>query len=153
VATDQYGYVPFSIAQWISQSQHTAGDPVDLDRRYGSALTDITPVVGGVAQSPVAPYTGTVPNESLNTAFPFNREVYNVVEGCRVDSTAPLPFTGATCSIDPILQSMLVGTGGSLCQDELTILNYGFALLVNNSVEPDTCGSIAPALRSVPPPV
>ncbi len=140
VATDPDGYVPFSVAQWVSQSVHTSGDPVDLDRRYGAVLQDI----GGVS-----PFSGT----QLNKAFPFNREVYNVVAGCRVDSTAPLPFTGATCSIDPTLQAMLVGTGSSLCQDALTIINYGFALLVNNTNEPDTCGSIAPALRSVPPPV
>ena len=140
VGTDPDGYMPFSIAQWISQSVHTTGDAVDLDRRYGAVLQDI----GGVS-----PFSGT----RMNTAFPFNREVYNIVEGCRVDSTAPLPFTGATCSLDPLLVSMLVGTGGSLCQDELTIINYGFALLVNNTNEPDTCGSIAPALRSQPPPV
>jgi hypothetical protein len=89
----------------------------------------------------------------MNEAFPFNREVFNVVEGCRVDSTAPLPFTGATCSIDPNLQAMLVGSNSSLCQDALTILSYGFALLVSNTNEPDQCGSDAPALRSVPPPV
>jgi hypothetical protein len=144
VATDQDGYEPFSIAQWVSQSKHTAGGAIDLDRRYGAALQDI----GGVA-----PYSGTVPNETMNASFPINREVYNIVEGCRVDSTAPLPFTGATCSLDPNLEAMLSGTGSSLCQDELTILNYGFALLVNNSNEPNTCGQIAPALRSVPPPV
>ena len=140
VGTDPDGYMPFSIAQWISQSVHTTGDPVDLDRRYGAVLQD----VGGVS-----PFNGT----RLNAAFPFNREVYNVVEGCRVDATAPLPFTGATCSIDSALVSMLVGTGGSLCQDELTIINYGFALLVNNTNEIDTCGSIAASLRSQPPPV
>jgi len=144
VATDPDGYVPFSVAQWVSQSVHTTGDPVDLDRRYGAVLQDI----GGAA-----PFTGTVPSEKMNAAFPLNREVYNVVEGCRVDATAPLPFTGATCGIDATLQAMLVGTGSSLCQDALTIINYGFALLVNNTNEPDTCGSIAPALRSVPPPV
>src|SRR5580658_3049765 len=140
VATDPDGYTPFSIAQWISQSVHTTGDPVDLDRRYGALLQDI----GGVS-----PFTGT----QLNKAFPLNREVYNVVAGCRVDTTAPLPFTGATCSIDSTLQAMLVGTGSSLCQDALSIINYGFALLVNNTNEPDSCGSIAPALRSQPAPV
>ena len=69
------------------------------------------------------------------------------------DIDAPLPFTGATCSIDSTLQAMLVGTGSSLCQDALSIINYGFALLVNNTNEPDSCGSIAPALRSQPAPV
>jgi hypothetical protein len=140
VGTDPDGYMPFSIAQWISQKNHTTGDPVDLDRRYGAVLQSI----GGVS-----PFTGS----SMNEAFPFNREVFNVVEGCRVDSTAPLPFTGATCSIDPNLQAMLVGSNSSLCQDALTILSYGFALLVSNTNEPDQCGSDAPALRSVPPPV
>ena len=153
VGTDTDGYFPFSIANWIAQSTHTVGDPINLDRRYGAQLEPVTPVVNGVNQPPVSPFIGTIPNESLNPAFPYNREVYNVVEGCRVDSTAPLPFTGATCSIDSALVSMLVGQNGSLCQDELTILNYGYALLVNNSNEPDACGSIAPALRSVPPPV
>ena len=143
VGTDDDGYMPFSIAQWISQSVHTTGDPVDLDRRYGAVLQD----VGGVS-----PFSGT----QLNKAFPFNREVYNIVEGCRVDSTAPNPLTGGACpagSLDPILQAMLVGTGSSLCQDALSIINYGFGLLVNNTNEPDTCGSIAPALRSQPAPV
>jgi hypothetical protein len=144
VGTDPDGYMPFSIAQWISQSVHTTGDPIDLDRRYGAVLQEI---------NSDSPFSQTTPSYKMNEAFPFNREVYNIVEGCRVDSTAPLPFTGATCSLDPLLESMLVGTGSSLCQDELTILNYGFALLVNNTNEPDTCGSIAPALRSQPPPV
>jgi hypothetical protein len=112
-------------------------------------LQDIVSTTG----TTIAPYSGTVPNETMNAAFPINREVYNVVEACRVDSTAPLPFTGATCSLDPNLEAMLSGTGSSLCQDELTILNYGFALLVNNSNEPNTCGQIAPALRSQAPPV
>lgn len=141
MATDADGYGPFSIAQWISQKNHTVGSPVDLDRRYGAQLQNI---------AGVAPLTAS---GTLNTAFPFNREVYNVVEGCRVDSTAPLPFTGATCSIDPTLVSMLVGSGGSLCQDALTIINYGFALLVNNTHEINTCGQDDSTLRAVPPPV
>jgi hypothetical protein len=150
VATDPNGYMPFSIAQWISQSKHchgepqcTASSPLDFDRRYGAVLQSI---------NGAAPFTGTVPNESMNSAFPINREVFDVVEACRVDSTAPLPFTGATCSLDPNLQAMLVGGGSSLCQDALTIINYGFALLPNAN-EPDSCGAVTPALRSVPPPV
>ncbi len=142
VGTDPDGYTPFSIAQWLAQKTHTTGDPVDLDRRYGAVLQNI----GGVS-----PFNA---GGSMNAAFPFNREVYNVVEGCRVDSTAPNPLTGGACpagSLDPTLEAMLVGTGGSLCQDELTILNYGFALLVNNTNEPDTCGSLAN--RSTPAPV
>jgi hypothetical protein len=139
VGTDTDGYMPFSIAQWLSQKNHTAGNPVDLDRRYGAVLQNI---------AGVSPFSGN----NMNTAFPFNREVFEVVEGCRVDATAPLPFTGATCSIDNNLVSMLVGANSSLCQDALTILAYGFAL-IPNTTDTDPCGSIAPALRSVPPPV
>jgi hypothetical protein len=143
VSTDANGYGPFSIAQWISQSKHTTGDAIDLDRRYGAVLQDI---------NGIAPFTGTVPNESMNGNFPINREVYNVVEGCRVTSSAPLPFTGATCSIDPNLQSMLVSGNSSLCQDVLTILNYGFSQLPVAS-QPDQCGSIATSLWAYPAPV
>ena len=143
VGTDADGYMPFSIAQWISQSKHTAGDPINIDRRYGAVLQDIN------SQSP---FIGTPPNESMNSAFPVNREVYNVIEGCRIVSGAPLPFTGATCNIDLTLQSMFVGAGSSLCQDALTILNYGFALLPNAN-ETDACGATTTSLWAYPPPV
>jgi hypothetical protein len=148
VATDQYGYMPFSVAQWISQSVHTTGDPVDIDRRYGAQLVDV---------NSVAPTTGTAPNLKLNTTFPLNREVYNIVEGCRVDSTDPnvpsVTINGVTqtCTVDDGLVSMLVGQGGSLCQDVLTILNYGFATLGgSNTTEPNTCGQDNSALYAFP---
>jgi hypothetical protein len=137
LAADPYGYMPFSVAEWIGQSRGYD------DQRDGAVLTDI---------NGAAPFTGTVPDETLNAAFPINGEVYNVVEGCRVDSTAPLPYTGATCSLDPDLIDMLVGPNSSLCEDGLTIVAYGFALLPNAN-EPDACGSIAPSLRAFPPPV
>jgi hypothetical protein len=145
MSTDPDGYGPFSIAQWLAQKNHTTGMPVDLDRRYGAVLQNI---------AGVAPLTA---GGSMNTAFPFNREVFNVVEGCRVDSTAPNPITpAAACpagSVDPTLVAMLAGSGGSLCQDALTILNYGFALLVNNTHEPNTCGQFDSTLRAIPAPV
>jgi hypothetical protein len=143
VGTDPDGYMPFSIAQWVSQSKHTTGDAIDLDRRYGAVLQEI---------NGIEPTTGTVPTESMNPNFPINREVYNVVEGCRISSSAPLPFTGATCSIDNNLVSMLVGPNSSLCQDVLTILNYGFATLPVSS-QPDSCGADGTSLWAYPPPV
>jgi hypothetical protein len=146
VALDADGYMPFSIAQWVSQNNHTIGDPINIDRRYGAQLQQI---------NSVAPTTGTPP--TLNPAFPINREVYNVVEACKVDSTAPNPITpGAACpagSIDPNLVSMLDGFGSSLCQDFPAILNYGFALLFNNANEPDQCGVVDANHRAVPAPV
>jgi hypothetical protein len=143
VATDPNGYMPFSIAQWVSQSKHTTGDAIDLDRRYGAVLQDI---------NSISPTNGTVPNETMNSNFPINREVYNVVEGCRITSSAPLPFTGATCSIDNNLVSMLVGPNSSLCQDLLTIVNYGFAPLPVAS-QPDSCGADGTSLWAYLPPV
>jgi phosphate transport system substrate-binding protein len=146
VALDADGYMPFSIAQWVSQSIHTPPNPINLDRRYGAQLQQI---------NGVAPTTGSP--ASLNPAFPINREVYNVVEACKVDSTAPNPITpGAACpanSIDPNLVAMLDGFGSSLCQDFGAILNYGFALLFNNPNETDQCGVVDAAHRSQPAPV
>jgi hypothetical protein len=146
VGVDAAGYMPFSIAQWVSQSNHTQGNPINIDRRYGAVLQQI---------NGVAPTTGTP--ATLNSAFPINREVYTVVEACKVDSTAPNPITpGAACpagSIDSNLVAMLSGFGSSLCQDFGAILNYGFALLFNNPNEPDQCGVVDPAHRAVPAPV
>jgi hypothetical protein len=153
VATDMDGIMPFSIAQWISQSVHTTGDPVDIDRRYGAQLQD---VVVGTTQ--VAPYTTSASGAlKLNGAFPFNRLVYNIVEGCRVDSTDPNVPSGIvvngvtqTCSVDSFLQGMLVGQGGSLCSDLVTIANYGFDPLFNNPNETATCGLDTSAFYAVP---
>jgi hypothetical protein len=145
VGVDAAGYMPFSIAQWVSQSIHTPPNPINLDRRYGAVLQQI---------NGVAPTTGSP--ATLNPAFPINREVYNVVEACKVDSTAPNPLTGGACpagSIDSNLVAMLDGFGSSLCQDFGAILNYGFALLFNNPNEPDQCGVVDPAHRSQVPPV
>ena len=147
VATDMDGYMPFSIAQWISQSNHTNGDPVNIDRRYGAQLVDI----GGTA-----PTTGTAPNLKLNETFPLNREVYNIVEGCRVDATDPnvpsvtIGGVSQTCTVDSFLAGMLVGQGGSLCSDIFSIENYGFAPLFNNANEPNTCGQDNAGLYAFP---
>jgi phosphate transport system substrate-binding protein len=134
VATDANGFGPFSVAQFISQ--RNGHD----DRRHGVQLTN----VGGIF--PCSNNTSCATNGSLNVNFPITREVYNIVEACRVDATAPIQ-TGLTCSIDPALQSLLVGGNSSLCQDVLTLINYGFAPLPSPNL-PDSCGSIATSLRA-----
>ncbi len=122
VASDPDGYVPFSIAQWIAQSNgHN-------DRRHGAVVHDINasvPVTAG----------GT-----LNASFPFTREVYNVVQYDQVVNTGDGKF-------DQALASLLAGANSSLCQDTFTITGYGFALL-GTPATTDNCGSTASTLRA-----
>jgi len=124
VATDPLGYAPFSIAQWIAQSNgHN-------DRRHGAVLED----VNGVAPTTTANNT-TV----LNTSFPITRLVYSVVSLSRLTNTG-----------DP-LNALLDGSSSFLCQDTSTILNYGFALLNGSAATLNaTCGEITPALEAAP---
>jgi len=99
VATDPLGYTPFSIAQWVSQTNgHN-------DRRHGAVLQDI---------NAVAPLPGT---GRLNTSFPFNRQVFSVVSLSRLQSTS-----------DP-LHNLLDGTNSTVCQDSGQITSYGFATI------------------------
>jgi len=106
VASDVNGYMPFSIAQWVAQSNgHN-------DRRHGAVIHNI---------NGVAPTTGG----SLNTAFPITREVYNVVQFAKV--------SGSTA--DPALVNLLVGGNSALCQDTFTITGYGFGLLGSGTTD------------------
>ena len=100
-ASDPNGYGPFSIAQWIAQS-----NGID-DRRHTAILHSIN----GVAP--------TVAGPALNPNFPILREVYNVVSFAAV--------TGG----DPELQSLLSGTGSRLCTSTFTIKHFGFGTLPN----------------------
>jgi hypothetical protein len=121
VATDTFGYGPFSIAQWVAQSNN-----ID-DRRHGAVLQDINSIV------PLC-------NGAMNTgqaacgsvAFPVTRDVYSVVSKARFDSAT-----------DP-LHNLLFGTSSTVCQDKGTITHYGFALLGS------ACGEEIPALTASP---
>lgn len=124
VATDPNGIMPFSIAQWIAQRNGHA------DRRHGAVEHSL---------NGVSPFNGTAASGTLNTSFPINREVYNIVQFSRV--------SGSTA--DQGLVSMLVGPNSFLCQDSFTITGYGFGLL--GSTTTDTCGSIANSLRAFDP--
>lgn len=64
--------MPFSIAQWIAQSNHTTTGVTD--RRNGAVLESVgtvQPIVSG----------------KLNTSFPITREVYNVIPDSRLAET------------------------------------------------------------------
>lgn len=96
--------MPMSIAQFIAQGNNLPG----VQDRRGDALLGS---VNGVA--PTA-------NGLLNTAFPFTRDVYNIVP------TAKLA--------DPVLSGTFVGTGSYVCGQNSVINNYGFGTAAN-------CGS------------
>jgi hypothetical protein len=77
--------------------------------------------------------------------FPFVREVFNIVQ---YDEVQP----SDTSTYNQALASMFATTNSSLCQDGLTLFNYGFAMLPSTNPNlPDTCGSIANSLRAFDP--
>jgi hypothetical protein len=129
VTVDPNGFAPFSIAQYISQKK--GHNP----RFHQAVLTQI---------NGIAPTTGTGAGK-LNPNFPITREVYNVVQFNRVvdTGTAGNPDT----AFDPALASLLVGTGSALCQDQVTLGNFGFGTLPAPN-QPDACGSTAATLRA-----
>ena len=123
VATDPLGYAPFSIAQWIAQSNG------QNDRRHGAVLENV---------NGVAPTTTSNGHTVLNSSFPITRLVYSVVSLARL-----------TTNGDP-LKALLNGPNSFVCQDTSTILNFGFATLKGASTLNATCGEIVPALEAAP---
>lgn len=120
VSTDTDGIMPFSIAQWLSQPNHND------DRRYGAALQSI----GGSS-----PFANSNDN-SLNTSFPFTREVFNIVDLAEVTSTSS--------TFNAELAALFVGQSSALCSDVLTIKSYGFGILPTTATSTfDTCGDIS----------
>jgi hypothetical protein len=130
MATDPNGFGPFSVAQWIAQ---TNGHD---DRRHAAVVQPLeactTPLTAAstCSGSPVAPYTTSGTTLSLNGSFPITRPVYSVVSYARVTNTA-----------DP-LYSFLNGNSiqDTLCNDITAISSYGFA--PNGS-----CGAVLTANR------
>jgi hypothetical protein len=117
VSTDPLGYMPFSIAQWISQSNHS-----NIDRRHNAIEEDvngISPCSGATS----CPSSGG----SLNSSFPITRDVYNILQTSQATGTGPLA-------------QLFAGPNSQLCQDIFTIAAYGFATISN-------CGSTAVANR------
>jgi hypothetical protein len=128
VATDEYGYAPFSIAQWISQSNGHD------DRRHGAQLTDIVNS-SGTQEAPTQVVAGTT---ELNPSFPITRLVYSVVSLSRLTNT------------NDVLNGLLDGTSSFICRDTAEIISYGFLPLNNQNTPGNTCGEITPALEAAP---
>src|SRR5215475_9228578 len=123
-AGDADGFGPFSIAQFIAQSNgHN-------DRRHNVALhnlNNITPRTAGGA---------------LNVSYPVTREVYNIVKLSRV--------TSGSSDFDATLTALLVGTSSRLCSASAQIQAFGFATLVT-APKGHTCGQLAANLRAFDP--
>ena len=95
--------VPFSVAGWIAQDNLATANTIDA---HGVTL-------GSVAG--VSPFTAT---GSLNSAFPFNRLVFNVVETARLSGTNDK---------DVLLQEFFAGSSSELCSARASLAIYGFA--------------------------
>ena len=98
--------VPFSVAQYLSQSNHTALPTGVIERRGVIDLGRIGSV------SPFSLVNGV---DMLNTSFPVTRSVYNVVQTSRLT--------------DPAIAAAFVGSTSSVCSNAALISKYGFAPL------------------------
>lgn len=124
--------VPFSIAQWLAQS-NSASLPTDVtDRRNGAELGSVNGVAPTTVNSSGEPV--------LNSAFPISRTVYFVASNTRLESTNPA---------DAQLQRFLRGAAGLgdnsntvqstgttpaaewIGNHSATITEYGFGALPN----------------------
>ncbi len=104
--------VPFSVAQYIAQGNHSALPTTVSERRGNIALGNIGTI------KPYVPSAGG--GIELNSSFPVTRLVFNVV------STARLTGTSAA---DIQLQQAFVGNSSQVCQAASTIRQYGFGTI------------------------
>lgn len=106
--------VPFSIAQYIAQGNHGALPTAVTERRGNIALGSI----GTIKPIVAAPGGGV----QLNSAFPVNRLVYNVVQTSRLTGTS---------AADVALQNAFAGPTSQVCAAASTIRQYGFGTISN----------------------
>ncbi|MDR1188423.1 MAG: hypothetical protein LBK95_13385 [Bifidobacteriaceae bacterium] len=103
--------VPFSVASWVAQNNNVVPNTVvDNDVVLGAIDDDYWGVVAPVWHG------------KLNSVFPINRLVYNVVQTSRLSGTSPA---------DLLLQQTFAGSGSSVCQNASVINQYGFGTIAN----------------------
>lgn len=105
---------PFSVAQYVAQGNHgalPAAAPV-TERRGNIELGNID------STKPLLFTTGG--GVELNTAFPVNRLVFNVVQTTRL--------TGSGTN-DALLQATFAGSGSTVCAATTQIKQYGFGTI------------------------
>mgnify|MGYP000647956224 CR=1 FL=1 len=114
--TGLHQIVGYSIAQYIAQGRHTQITQTVVQERKGNA------VLGRVGT--VNPFTLSGGTLTLNSAFPIQRQIFNVVETSRLGETA--------------IAAALVGPTSTFCSAAGTAIinSYGFA------ADPTNCGSI-----------
>lgn len=102
--------VPFSVAQYLSQSNHSALPTNVLERRGVIDLGRIGSV------SPFSLVNGV---DMINTNFPVIRSVYNVVQTSRLTDAA--------------IAAAFVGSTSTMCTNAALIAKYGFAPLIGSA--------------------
>jgi hypothetical protein len=103
---------PFSIAQYIAQGNHGALPTSVTERRGNIVLGNVDTV------KPILLTAGG--GVELNTAFPINRLVFNVVQTSRLSGSS---------AADLLLQSTFAGTTSSVCAASAQIKQYGFGTI------------------------
>ncbi len=103
---------PFSVAQYIAQGNHGALPTTVTERRGTIELGNVDTVKPII----LTPGGGI----ELNTSFPINRLVFNVVETARLTGTS---------AEDVALQTAFAGTTSSVCAASATIKQYGFGTI------------------------
>ena len=98
--------VPFSVAQYLSQANYV-NLPTAVNERRG--VIELGKIGGN------KPIRLTTNGNELNTSFPVNRLVYNVVESSRLAETA--------------IASTFVGSTSAVCAASSTIRAYGFGTI------------------------
>jgi len=108
--------VPFSIAQYIAQGNYSSLPTAVTERRSQIVLGSV-----GSAKPVIAATGGGV---QLNTSFPINRLVFNVVQTSRLSEPAiAAAFVGSTsavCAAQSTIRAYGFGTIGSLCGNTTT---------------------------------
>lgn len=103
---------PFSIAQYIAQGNHGSLPTTVAERRGNIDLGNVDTV------KPLLLTAGG--GVELNTAFPINRLVFNVVQTTRLSGTS---------SADTLLKSTFAGSTSSVCAATAQIKQYGFGTI------------------------
>jgi ABC-type phosphate transport system substrate-binding protein len=138
VTSDPNGYMPFSIAQWVSQ--RNGHD----DRRHSAVELDVNGV--SPCGSAASPSNCSGAGTTLNTSFPITRLVYNIAQ---YNEVVPAADGGSGVGFNSQMSQLLFGTTSLMCRDVPTILSYGFALL--NASSPSLCGATTANLRAFDP--
>jgi hypothetical protein len=103
---------PFSIAQYIAQGNY-GSLPTSVTERRGNVELGNVDTVKPILLTP----GGGV---ELNTAFPINRLVFNVVQSSRLTGTS---------AADTLLKNTFAGSTSSVCAASAQIKQYGFGTI------------------------